>query len=268
LVDTPGFNDTDRKDTVILQEVATWLSASYSDKKLLSGIIYLHRITDNRMDGTAIRNLRMFQSLCGEKVLPNVVLTTTHWDIADQRLAVEREAELRNRFWKGMTQRGAKIMRFDGSREAASRVVDPMLSLDRVVLKIQTQIEGGMKLSDTDAGQTVSEELSKAQKRFEKEITDLRKDMKKASDEKDIELAQILEQERKNAQQKLQQVTFEQEQFRRTTSDDLRAQVARLQQESNEKEKKLKNYKRAKAIAAGGILFGYPGMALATWATK
>ena len=41
LVDTPGFDDTDRSDTEVLREIASWLTASYSNSIKLHGIIYL-----------------------------------------------------------------------------------------------------------------------------------------------------------------------------------------------------------------------------------
>jgi len=79
LVDTPGFNDTKRSDTEALEEIADWTSATCRKKQLLPGIIYLHPITHARMEGSAMRNLRMFPSLCGQEVLGNVLLTTTQW---------------------------------------------------------------------------------------------------------------------------------------------------------------------------------------------
>ena len=39
----------------------------------LSGVIYMHRISDFKMGGISRRNFHMFRSLCGEKTLKNVV---------------------------------------------------------------------------------------------------------------------------------------------------------------------------------------------------
>lgn len=77
LIDTPGFDDTNRSDTQVLTEIATWLGDSYRSKVLLHGIIYLHRITDVRMSGSARRNLLMFKHLCGDEYLKKVILVTT-----------------------------------------------------------------------------------------------------------------------------------------------------------------------------------------------
>jgi hypothetical protein len=45
----------------------------------LTGIVYLHRIMDNKVGGSAMKNLRMFRALCGNYGLGSVVLATTHW---------------------------------------------------------------------------------------------------------------------------------------------------------------------------------------------
>ncbi|PWW73564.1 hypothetical protein C7212DRAFT_217455, partial [Tuber magnatum] len=63
LVDTPGFENAIRSDTENLREVASWTSVTYGEKRLLSGIIYLiylHPITHSHMEGSALKNLRMF----------------------------------------------------------------------------------------------------------------------------------------------------------------------------------------------------------------
>lgn len=42
LVDTPGFDDTNRSDTDVLKAIATWLTKSYAKDVRLNGILYLH----------------------------------------------------------------------------------------------------------------------------------------------------------------------------------------------------------------------------------
>lgn len=81
LVDTPGFDDTNKKDVEVLREIASWLVVSANNDILLSGLVYLHPMTDNRFRGSAMRNLYMFKKLCGERCLPSVVLATTMWDL-------------------------------------------------------------------------------------------------------------------------------------------------------------------------------------------
>ena len=80
LVDTPGFDDSDREDTDILLELAAWLALQRQNEVKLTGLIYLHRITDNRLGSAAMRNLRMMGALVGEDNMKNVVLVTNRWE--------------------------------------------------------------------------------------------------------------------------------------------------------------------------------------------
>jgi len=43
----------------------------------VQGIVYLHRITDNRMSGSPNCNLRVMGDLCGDKGAAGVCLVTT-----------------------------------------------------------------------------------------------------------------------------------------------------------------------------------------------
>ncbi|KAF2624833.1 hypothetical protein BU25DRAFT_423933 [Macroventuria anomochaeta] len=80
LIDTPGFNDSLRSDGETFQELAYWLAAAHENKLKLSGIVYLHRITDTRMHGSAHRALETFKAICGAQGFRGVVVATTMWD--------------------------------------------------------------------------------------------------------------------------------------------------------------------------------------------
>lgn len=115
LVDTPGFDDTTRSDAEILERIVQFLCTQYELGIPLKGIIYMHRITDNRMSGSAQRYFEMFMRLCGDHNLENVVLLTTMWgEIKDEGKGLQRERELRREFWTEMEKNGSTIRRFDG----------------------------------------------------------------------------------------------------------------------------------------------------------
>ena len=78
--DTPGFDDTTMSDTDVLKNIVLWLGLMREQSIKLSGIIYLHRITDNRVGGLAWRNLRMLHSLVGADKMANVLLVSTRWE--------------------------------------------------------------------------------------------------------------------------------------------------------------------------------------------
>ncbi|KAJ5902344.1 hypothetical protein N7495_002872 [Penicillium taxi] len=63
LIDTPGFDDTNRDDSDVLREIAFWLSDSLMKKIKLSGMFYFHPISDPRMQGSAMKNILMFKKL-------------------------------------------------------------------------------------------------------------------------------------------------------------------------------------------------------------
>lgn len=116
LIDTPGFDDTHRSDDEVLREIATWLTDSYTADVRLSGIIYLHRISDAKMQGSALKNLFMFKKLCGPNALKSVILATTMWDMVTETIGQAREEELASNqdYWGGMIKHGSRVRRHAG----------------------------------------------------------------------------------------------------------------------------------------------------------
>lgn len=201
LVDTPGFDDTDRSDTEVLREIASWLTASYSNSIKLHGIIYLHRITDPRMQGSGMRNLHMFKRLCGDQNLSNVVMATCQWERVLEADGIEREKQLKetHNFWGYMIERGSQIHRHYNTRESALRLIDNLVggttSRPKIVLDIQAQmVDEGMDLANTAAGQAVDDAIAKERQRFAKQIAESQADMKEALASRDRETAEILKQ--------------------------------------------------------------------------
>ena len=91
LIDTPGFDDSARTDSIILTEISRLLSIQYKLGVCLKGVIYLHRITDIRYTGNSIRTLEIFQKICGETALKNVLLILSRWNKVDGALGAARE---------------------------------------------------------------------------------------------------------------------------------------------------------------------------------
>ncbi|KAG0641241.1 P-loop containing nucleoside triphosphate hydrolase protein [Tuber brumale] len=208
LVDTPGFNDTNRSDAEVLQEIADWTTRTYRGKRLLSGIIYLHPITHTRMEGSALKNLKMFRNLCGQKFLKNVFLTTTQWSNIDPAEGEYRESNLRNGdFWGGLVDKGATIQRFHGTRESGLELIRGLMSKERKPLDIQDQIVNqNMSLLETDAGRCINEELIAQAKKHKKELESLKRDFEEAIKERDNEIKEILSAEQAKAQRNLDKV--------------------------------------------------------------
>ncbi|KAJ3553263.1 hypothetical protein NP233_g12686 [Leucocoprinus birnbaumii] len=168
LIDTPGFDDTTRTDMEILNMISEWLKKTYESKIKLSGLIYLHRITDNRMAGSPYKNLRMFGELCGDLVMTQVVLVTTMWEKVVEVIGAGRQAELKATFWKGLIDRGSEVdaLKTATSEEAwriVLNVVERRMQKDaaEVVLLQEELVDKGIKLNETHAGRALYTDLQK-----------------------------------------------------------------------------------------------------------
>ncbi|KAJ3553264.1 hypothetical protein NP233_g12685 [Leucocoprinus birnbaumii] len=115
LVDTPGFDDSTKSDMEILNMISEWLRKTYKSDIKLYGLIYLHRITDNRITDYPFKNLRMFGELCGEDAMTQVVLVTTMWEKVKEEVGKAREEELKAFYWKNLIDKGSNI---DSLRQA------------------------------------------------------------------------------------------------------------------------------------------------------
>lgn len=168
LIDTPGFDDTNRTDTDILREIASWLERSYDADIKLAGIIYLHRIQDNRVGGSGVKNIHMFRELCGTNGLSSVVLATTMWDALPEDKAVEREEELKTKpeFWAGLVEHGCAVLRQDDGVASATKIIQHIQAQRRpITLQIQEEIAvDGKALHETAAGEVLKAELEEQQR--------------------------------------------------------------------------------------------------------
>jgi len=163
------------------------------------------------MEGSAMRNLRLFQSLCGQDVLENVLLTTTQWSNVDPAEGQAREDNLRDEgLWGGLISRGATLQRFHGTRESGFELILKLMSHTRKPLRIQDEIvKHHMALPQTDAGKFLNEALAAQEKRFRKELESLEKQFREAIRAKDGEMNRILTAEQAKAQEKLKKAEAE-----------------------------------------------------------
>jgi chromosome segregation ATPase len=207
LIDTPGFDDTYKSDTDILREVANWLREAYENKIELTGIIYLHRILDVRLGGSAMKNLRMFKKLCGDEGLASVVLATTMWNNVEEPTALQREHQLMTKpaFWAGMIAKGSRVFRQDQEAESAMEIVNYLIARKRpVILDIQRQmVEENMTLDQTGAGAEVQAEIARQKAIYEKKLDEIKEEMRDAMKAKDKEAQEELAALREEIQEKI-----------------------------------------------------------------
>ena len=178
----------------------------YEKQIKLAGIIYLHRITDNRMAGTPHRNLRMFGELCGDQAVKKVVLVTTMWDKAlapgmekHRQTFLQREQELIDHYWKVMIDHGASPARFSNSVDSAWKIIDIILKQqESEVLLLQEEIVDLKRaLNETQAGKTLYSDL---QRLLAEQRDTVRSLAQQAREESNPQLARQLESELKRIQ--------------------------------------------------------------------
>ncbi|KAG8794012.1 hypothetical protein FRC16_010746 [Serendipita sp. 398] len=150
-LDTPGFNDTTMTDADVLTNIVATLTTTYKGGIKLAGVIYLHRISDNRITMTDRRNTEMFTLICGPNALQNVILTTTMWDHAG-KAGEPRETELRTIYWKSMVELGSQMVRFMHNHDSAWDIIDQISGIPQPLLIQSEIVDQGKKLSQTAAG--------------------------------------------------------------------------------------------------------------------
>lgn len=183
-VDTPGFSDTNLSDTEVLELIADYLAAAYKQEMKLSGIIYLHPISDRRVTHHTTKNLDMFRKLTGEKNLQNVVLATTMWGKVTEEEGIKREGELKGKFWKLLLALGAKTSRHSDTPESARRIASMLLGNTPFYLQLQEEMGKDNKaLRDTSAGREIMLELVRMKEEHQRELADMESMMKNSAQE-------------------------------------------------------------------------------------
>lgn len=85
----------------------------------------------------------MFQKLCGNDALKNVVLATTFWNQVDEQVGARREKELidEQMYWGKMVAMGSKVMRLGLTRDSAMSVLRAVASNSKVILETQLECD-------------------------------------------------------------------------------------------------------------------------------
>ncbi|KAK0371990.1 kinesin light chain [Colletotrichum limetticola] len=189
LIDTPGFDDTELKDSDILMSIAQYLQSPVR----LSGIFYLHPINSRRMGGVATRNLDLLRCMVGQDNMKNVKLITTMWDDVEHDQGEKHLEELTRDFWNGVVAAGAQVDRcYDAARDGR-RIIQSVLKTSSVTLQLQQEMEDGCRLPETTAGKSLMDRYDELQERYQADMKVLREQLAKASMDRDrqVELEKL-----------------------------------------------------------------------------
>ena len=171
-------------------------SSRYAQNHSLHGIMYFHRITDNRMSGSGLKSLKFFQQLAGNEALKNCVVVTNMWNAVKSDVGESREAELKEKdiFFKPAIDHGTEIMRHNNSKESASAILRHMINNTPIPLEIQVELVKNKKhVFETVAGQTLLGEIAAQEQKHQKELDELRKELEQARRDHDQEAEQEIQ---------------------------------------------------------------------------
>jgi hypothetical protein len=125
---------------------------SYANEGKITGIIYLHEITQPRMRGSFRQNYDLFGKLCGNEAMANVVIATTKWDQISEEVAAMREKELKGKFWANILSLGCVTARYTNTHESAWDIVNLIIPKAPLpALLIQRELGQGKHISQTSA---------------------------------------------------------------------------------------------------------------------
>ncbi|KAF2174954.1 hypothetical protein K469DRAFT_684828 [Zopfia rhizophila CBS 207.26] len=220
LIDTPGFDDTQISNVDLLQKIASALITMYADNDIrFGGLIYMHRITDQRVAGSSLKSLRIFENICGEENFPNIVLVTTMWNLLGPRngykMGEDRETTLKmkDEFFGKMVAGGAKMMRDDGDQASADDIIKYISrQKSRVVTAIQREIVDGKRhLGETAVGQLLHGDLTQARRRYEMEREELEEALEEAIRDQDDNLKLAISDQKRETEERIRQMDIDEE---------------------------------------------------------
>lgn len=224
-IDTPGFDDSTKTDSQILEEISRLLTAQHEIGMSLKGIIYLHRITDIRYAGSSVKTLEIFKKICGEVALKNVVLVSTRWNEVDEATGAVREQQLRDDFWAYMLGHGSTLARFYGSRDSAIAIASQLVSRNSIVLELQRELINEKKtLEQTVAGSYVSNDLSELKAQYQRELQDLNR-LRQTLQENDRAMRRKVQDDCAREQQRLQTAHEDEERLRKQIAAEVQAEI-------------------------------------------
>ena len=162
----------------------------------MSGILYLHRISDPRMGGISRRNFNMFRKLCGDETLKNVLIVTTMWGLVDPKIGETREEQLKtyDNFFKPVLDKGARMARHDNTRQCAQDLVRMIMKNHPQALHLQRElVDEGKDITETSAGEEIGREIAELVKKHKSELQEVQDEMREALAHRDLQTKKELE---------------------------------------------------------------------------
>ncbi|KAI0696933.1 hypothetical protein BC835DRAFT_1271182, partial [Cytidiella melzeri] len=185
LIDTPGFDDSTVRETEVLMNTAAFIVSLYKQGKTLTGVIYLHRISDVRVGGTSRKNFNLFKKIVGDEYLKNVAIVTTMWKDVVERTGAIHEKELKgdSLFYQPVLAKGGRMFRYRDDRKSAQVPINYLAKKAAAPVRMQRELDVERKsVKQTDVGIELQRELTFLGQKLEQDLKDVQKDLAGAVD--------------------------------------------------------------------------------------
>ena len=146
----------------------------YEGDVKLAGVIYFHRISDERWRRSDTRSFGWLRRICGERTLRNVVLVTNMWGNVNPNLGATREQQLAAEFVRPALDKGARLLRHHDTTESAHRIIRAILDNRRTTLQVQRELVDEKREFDrTTVGEEITREVDESARKLEQDIEEL-----------------------------------------------------------------------------------------------
>ena len=175
-----------------------------------TGILYLHCITDIRMEEVSVRSLILFRKICGENFLENTILVSTMWDEAARSNSMRQrfqknEQKLRNTLWRQFLANGCTLARSYNSKADSDSILRRILDKNPTIPLLQHELVAqGMNQGDTNAGEQLRAETIALEKKFQEQLAAAKMEHKRALDQNNNEMEKLLQEICADYEQKIQ----------------------------------------------------------------
>ncbi|KAF9461059.1 hypothetical protein BDZ94DRAFT_1221941 [Collybia nuda] len=126
-IDTPGIDDTNKSEEEVLKKIEGFLPKKV--RCTLAAILYLHKISENRVPTKYLTNIHRYKTLCGTEDLHKVHLVTTLWNEVEEPAGLQREMELKKGPWRAMIDHKASVYRYLCSAASAWAIVKTCIEM-------------------------------------------------------------------------------------------------------------------------------------------
>ncbi|KAG9122323.1 hypothetical protein FRC07_001358 [Ceratobasidium sp. 392] len=152
----------------------------------ITGIVYLHRITDNGKSDASVQSFELFTKICGLSNMRNVVIMTNMWSYPENPEENRQGERLKTGFFSKALKEGAQIVKRAGpGYRSAQAVVILLRNRQPVDLQLQIELEHGSSLYETGAGSLIEKDLFARLQRQRLEKGERERELRDAREDRD-----------------------------------------------------------------------------------